>query len=539
MTADPLEKIREGLLTGVAAEPRRSRRRRMVASLAAVAMIFAGGGLVLASPWDDAADDAVVAGEGTDAADPPGNTDNPERSLGAGESAWAVEEPSGWHRAGRELMPNLGWDSLTLATVPLRPGGQRCAQMPEQALRDLSDDDALISIFFDVPPSEDSGPTGFTRSDLEVLENSDAAECAERDDLEVHWGHRGRAGVSFYILVVFGADVPEDVRERTWETLESFRPLRVTYPTSARPCTVTLPPTEQPDLPLPVAANLVEDAIGPGQSWVGTPDLWTALPNLGSHVPRKSMWWSQHFPGGSTEPRPPLRVTWERLDAEVPPIVAEAPGTNGPSPDSGFFMLNGIDPDEPGCWKVTAEYKGHELSYVYWNPTGRHTEDEGDDPVANDRQQAVGDGLMPELVGQDLNTLGDAEGVLFELQDILGQQTTRNVANDAPEGTVIAQTPAPGTPLDQVEEWELTVSAGGPVVAFEFLPPDVISFARGLPGMDVEEPLVERVTEFGTVYKTDRWLFGLDCDAVDAAYRTFSDARYDTTCPERFDGSAG
>lgn len=57
--------------------------------------------------------------------------------------------------------------------------------------------------------------------------------------------------------------------------------------------------------------------------------------------------------------------------------------------------------------------------------------------------------------------------------------------------------------------------------------------------MDVEEPLVERVTEFGTVYKSDRWLFGLDYDAVDAAYRTFSDARYDATCPERFDASGG
>lgn len=52
MTADPLEKIRAGLLTGVAAEPRRAKRRRVVAALVAVAALFAGG-VALASPWGD------------------------------------------------------------------------------------------------------------------------------------------------------------------------------------------------------------------------------------------------------------------------------------------------------------------------------------------------------------------------------------------------------------------------------------------------------------------------------------------------------
>jgi hypothetical protein len=37
------------------------------------------------------------------------------------------------------------------------------------------------------------------------------------------------------------------------------------------------------------------------------------------------------------------------------------------------------------------------------------------------------------------------------------------------------------------------------------------------------------------VYKTDRWLFGLTCAAVDRAYRTFADARYETACPGRID----
>lgn len=535
MTADPLEKIRDGLLTGVAGEPRRSRRRRAVAGLVAVVAIFAGG-LALASPWGDRSDDAVIAGEGGDPGDP-ARADG--SALPSSPSTWSIEEPSGWQRAGRELMPNLGWDSLTIATIPLEHGGERCAQVPEQALRDLGGEDALISFFFNVSPTNSADPWPSGVSDLHALENSDPAECADRSDLEIRWAQVERAGVAFYVLVALGPDVSDAVREEASSALRSFAPLGESNSATTPECVVTVPSVRQPDLPLPVDQDLVEGVIGQRAGWVGTADLWTALPNSGIHLPRKSIWWSEHFPGGLVEPRPPLRVIWERLDNEAPSIVAESPGTNGPSPDRGFFMLNGIDPDEPGCWKVTAEYKGHELSYVYWNPTGGQTEDDGDDPAASDRQRAVRDGLMPELLGHDLNTLGDVEGVLFELQDLLGQQTTRNIASDAPEGTVIAQTPVAGTPLDQVEEWELTVSAGGPVVAFEFLPPDVISFARELPGMDVEEPLVERVTEFGTVYKSDRWLFGLDCDAVDAAYRTFSDARYDATCPERFDASGG
>lgn len=27
--------------------------------------------------------------------------------------------------------------------------------------------------------------------------------------------------------------------------------------------------------------------------------------------------------------------------------------------------MNGIDPEEPGCWEVTATYRGASLSYVY------------------------------------------------------------------------------------------------------------------------------------------------------------------------------
>jgi hypothetical protein len=147
-------------------------------------------------------------------------------------------------------------------------------------------------------------------------------------------------------------------------------------------------------------------------------------------------------------------------------------------------------------------------------------------------QSALATGVMPDLQGVDFSVLGDdGTGVLFDLRDVIGQQQTVYVASDAPEGTVIAQEPQPGVPLDEIEAWSLTVSEGGPVVRFDELPPDVAAFAVTLAGFNAADPLKVSTTDAGTVYKTDRWLFGLDCAAVNLAYRTFADARYDTACP--------
>lgn len=135
---------------------------------------------------------------------------------------------------------------------------------------------------------------------------------------------------------------------------------------------------------------------------------------------------------------------------------------------------------------------------------------------------------FPICGGRELNEVGDQVGTLYELWEVIGTQETLNIANDeVDEGTIFDQIPSPGTPLDEIERWTLYVSAGGPVVEFEDLPLDVARFAEQLPGFDTSEPLVAK----GGAYKSDRWLFSLNCGAVDAAYRTFRDARYDTACP--------
>jgi hypothetical protein len=104
-----------------------------------------------------------------------------------------------------------------------------------------------------------------------------------------------------------------------------------------------------------------------GLAWYGSDDLWTVISTDGSYPPRKSVWWSQNFPGGHVEDTPDIDVTWQRLDADAAPISADH-GTNGYTLEDGWFMIAGIDPDESGCWRVTATYKGAELSYVYLTP---------------------------------------------------------------------------------------------------------------------------------------------------------------------------
>ena len=126
-----------------------------------------------------------------------------------------------------------------------------------------------------------------------------------------------------------------------------------------------------PITPLPSEAFTPPDPYvserGDGMVWYGSDELWTVLQDDGVYVQRKSVWWSVNFPGGVFEEEPEIAVTWERLDAEAAPVTV-SPGTNANTFEDGDFMIAGIDPDQSGCWRVTAEYKGATLSYVYERP---------------------------------------------------------------------------------------------------------------------------------------------------------------------------
>lgn len=131
---------------------------------------------------------------------------------------------------------------------------------------------------------------------------------------------------------------------------------------SVADCPITLPEPGGFMPPTPYPAR----HPAPDLEWFGSDRLWTALATDGNHSPRKSVWWSIDFPGGAIEERPPLEVTWTRLDATPPiPYDPAEPATNAYTAAEGWFMLDGIDPTEPGCWRVEATYKGASLSYVY------------------------------------------------------------------------------------------------------------------------------------------------------------------------------
>lgn len=101
-----------------------------------------------------------------------------------------------------------------------------------------------------------------------------------------------------------------------------------------------------------------------GMAWYGTSELWTVLALDGDHSPRKSVWWSENFQGGVEEEQPDISVTWRQLDGDQ--VHAHpAPGTNAYTDRDGSFMIGAIEPDIPGCWEVTATYKGASLSSVY------------------------------------------------------------------------------------------------------------------------------------------------------------------------------
>ena len=141
-------------------------------------------------------------------------------------------------------------------------------------------------------------------------------------------------------------------------------------------CPVTIPPTpgfvatESEEVTyskaFPAPAPYPHQYPHEGEVWYGSDGLWTALSLDGDHGGRKSVLWSTNFPGGIVEGEPKVWVTWTRLDTDESLVIDNGgKATNAYTPEEGWFMIAGIDPDQPGCWEVEATYKGASLSYVY------------------------------------------------------------------------------------------------------------------------------------------------------------------------------
>ncbi len=105
--------------------------------------------------------------------------------------------------------------------------------------------------------------------------------------------------------------------------------------------------------------------------WFGSNSLWTIIPVNGiwdalplnpEGYTQKILWWREGYVWDQ-EPEPNLVVTGERLDAPAPPLnVSKA--TNAFAGDIGSAMMVGVDFPTLGCWKITGNYNGIELSFV-------------------------------------------------------------------------------------------------------------------------------------------------------------------------------
>ena len=164
-----------------------------------------------------------------------------------------------------------------------------------------------------------------------------------------------------------GVISPATISGSTTNTSEldeaSAQPVTSTAVPAPFDCPVTIPP--KPGF-RPTDGHPVEPVFG---VWYGTEELWTVLEDDGSYAPRKTVLWSANFRDAGLEPSPQVDVTWKQLDGEGVVISNGGDATNGSTPGDGLFMIAGIDPDEPGCWEVTASYKGATLTYVFEVPS--------------------------------------------------------------------------------------------------------------------------------------------------------------------------
>lgn len=134
-------------------------------------------------------------------------------------------------------------------------------------------------------------------------------------------------------------------------------------------CPVTKPPA-QPFVPPPPYWR----DHGSDRFWYGTESLWTLLPvqgtwNIHNNVLEsqggyrtKLTYWQRGF-DWRKEPKPELIVVAKPLDREAP-IVAAAPASAVFVTTDKPAMMTGIDIPSVGCWKVTAQYRGNELSFI-------------------------------------------------------------------------------------------------------------------------------------------------------------------------------
>jgi hypothetical protein len=136
-----------------------------------------------------------------------------------------VSYPGDWYRSEESLTPSLGdpKEILSLGTYPLRPGGDRCAHYPVNALQDLGPDDAFVSLLERAEPYPASGyPPRPSRFEL-PSESGTNGFCVPYTRRLDEWLAFSDAGRAFYLLVALGESASEETKTELLTILNSLR----------------------------------------------------------------------------------------------------------------------------------------------------------------------------------------------------------------------------------------------------------------------------------------------------------------------------
>jgi hypothetical protein len=123
--------------------------------------------------------------------------------------------PRGWHRARKNLTPNLARprDLLSVGTLPMRAQSSACAQLPRASYREMGPDDGMITILEN--PGGDFGPRP-KRFDLKPRWPS--FECLVRPLVGQELTFE-QAGRRFYAFVALGKQGPERQAEAILDSM--------------------------------------------------------------------------------------------------------------------------------------------------------------------------------------------------------------------------------------------------------------------------------------------------------------------------------
>lgn len=102
-------------------------------------------------------------------------------------------------------------------------------------------------------------------------------------------------------------------------------------------------------------------------AWHGRPEMALLVPTDGLLRPMRNGTYrmklfmaSESYPGGALEWRPAVAVAARRLGDGL--LASVSRPTNARAEDlGGWTMLVGLDLPAPGCWEVTATYRGHQV----------------------------------------------------------------------------------------------------------------------------------------------------------------------------------